>query len=373
MAQKKASSARARSGTPQSRNRRPAQDGRTPAKGTQPPSAKTATSEAAAKKPDAKKPDAKKQGSKKSAQKKQSPKQQPKRGPRPSFGDWVEGARLRTLPLAISPVVLGTAGAVQQVPDEFHWLRALGCLAVALLLQIGVNFANDYSDGVRGADAYRQGPPRLTASGTIDPKVVRNVAFVCFGLAAVAGIALTWRTGQWWLLAVGAAAILAAWFYTGGKRPYGYYGLGELFVFIFFGLVATAGTTYVQILDVPRNVWLLAAAAGFFACAVLMANNLRDIDQDRAAGKHTLAVILGGVGSRIAYGIFAVIPFGIAVFFHILYPATVFVYFAGLFIAPAIIIVAMATRPRDLVLALKLTSLGSLAYALLMALAIAMP
>lgn len=181
-----------------------------------------------------------------------------------TIGDWIEGARLRTLPLAAVPVLLGTAAALAAAPGEYHWVRALAALAVALLLQIGVNYANDYSDGIRGTDDYRQGPPRLTGSGRVEPKLVRNVAFGCFAAAALVGVALCVVTGQWWLLAVGALCILAAWFYTGGKHPYGYYGLGEVFVFVFFGLVATVGTTYVQILAVPQDTWILATAAGLF-------------------------------------------------------------------------------------------------------------
>src|SRR5690606_29311447 len=159
--------------------------------------------------------------------------------------DWVGAARLRTLPLAVAPVVIGT-GAAQLVDRELHWVIALACLAVAVLLQIGVNFANDYSDGIRGTDAERVGPARLTASGRVKARTVLYVALAFFALAALAGLAIVIRTQQWWMLAVGAACIVAAWFYTGGKRPYGYYGLGEVFVFVFFGLVATLGTTWVQ-------------------------------------------------------------------------------------------------------------------------------
>src|SRR5690606_31834136 len=138
------------------------------------------------------------------------------------------------------------------VDRAFHWVIALACLAVSVSLQIGVNYANDYSDGVRGTDDHRVGPARLTASRKAKPRTVLAVALVFFGIAALAGLAITIRTQQWWLIAVGVAAILAAWFYTGGKRPYGYYGLGELFVFVFFGLVATVGTTWVQVQSIPQ-------------------------------------------------------------------------------------------------------------------------
>lgn len=284
---------------------------------------------------------------------------------------WISGARLRTLPLAIAPVLLGTAGAiVDGAPGEYHWVRALACLAVALCLQIGVNYANDYSDGIRGTDAYRVGPARLTGSGLVDPKRVRLVAFIFFGLGALAGLFLVITSGHWWLLAVGAAAILAAWFYTGGKRPYGYAGLGEVFVFVFFGLVATAGTTFVQIGSVSTNVWIMAAAVGLFACAVLMVNNIRDIEQDRLAGKRTLAVLLGPVVARWLFGVFTLAPFVLAILFAISYRNAIFTFFALLLAAPAVLIASTARKPKELILALMLTSFATLAYALLLGLGI---
>ena len=158
--------------------------------------------------------------------------------------DWIGAARLRTLPLAVAPVVIGT-GAAQLVDRELHWVIALACLAAAVLLQIGVNFTNDYSDGIRGTDDHRVGPARLTASGRVRPRIVLIIGLSFFALAALVGLAIIIRTGQWWMLAVGAACLAAAWFYTGGKRPYGYFGLGEVFVFIFFGLVPVLGTTWV--------------------------------------------------------------------------------------------------------------------------------
>lgn len=281
--------------------------------------------------------------------------------------DWIEGARLRTLPLAITPVVLGFAAAVTAEPGVYHWLRALAALAVALLLQIGVNFANDYSDGVRGTDDVRVGPPRLTGAGLVKPTLVRNVAFACFGLAALVGLVLVIRTGQWWLILVGAAAIAAAWFYTGGKRPYGYFGLGEVAVFVFFGLVATLGTAYVQVGYIPGNAWPLAIAAGLFACAVLMVNNIRDIDQDRSARKRTLAVLIGDRTARILFAVFALAPFIVNLLVMALYPAAGFALFALLMLVPAVIITLMAEKPADLVLALKLTSIGSCLWAIVLA------
>jgi 1,4-dihydroxy-2-naphthoate octaprenyltransferase len=172
------------------------------------------------------------------------------------------------------------------------WWRVLVALAVSLLLQIGVNYANDYSDGVRGTDDVRVGPMRLVASGTASASAVKRAALACLGLAAALGLALAIAT-SWWLLAVGAAAILAAWGYTGGPKPYGYLGLGELFVFTFFGVVATVGTTYVAIERVPGVAWPAASGVGLLACALLAINNLRDIPTDAAAGKRTLAVRLG--------------------------------------------------------------------------------
>ena len=179
-------------------------------------------------------------------------------GAGPRATSWAEVVRLRTLPAAVAPVILG-AGAAAAL-GAFSPVRSLLAAGVALALQIGCNLANDYSDGVRGADDERTGPPRLTASGAVAPRTVKLAAFGCFGVGGLLGLALVALSGQWWLLAVGAAAIAAAWFYTGGPRPYGYAGLGEVFVFVFFGLVATAGTAYVQGGTVPG--WLWAAAGG---------------------------------------------------------------------------------------------------------------
>lgn len=276
--------------------------------------------------------------------------------------DWIGAARLRTLPLAIAPVVIGT-GAAQTVDREMHWVIALACLAVAVLLQIGVNFANDYSDGIRGTDAHRVGPARLTASGRIPAKRVLFVALGFFALAAVAGLAIVIRTQQWWMLAVGAACIVAAWFYTGGKRPYGYNALGEVFVFVFFGLVATLGTTWVQVFFLPTEAWLGAVAAGLFACAVLMANNLRDIDQDREVGKRTLTVLIGKRATQVLFTLLVLAPFAIAAAIALLYPIAWLALLGLLAGLPAIVIVWSYRQPRELVIALGLTSLTALTYA----------
>jgi 1,4-dihydroxy-2-naphthoate octaprenyltransferase len=212
---------------------------------------------------------------------------------------WVAGARPRTLPAAVAPVVAGSglayfAGGFRPVP-------ALLALVVSLALQVAVNYANDYSDGIRGTDAERVGPLRLVGSGLAAPAAVKRAALASFAVAGLAGLCLVLLTGQWWLLAVGVACILAAWYYTGGRRPYGYRGLGELFVFVFFGLVAVGGTTYVQVGRVGWATLLTGVAIGALACAILVANNLRDIVGDTRAGKRTLATRLGPTGTRVLY------------------------------------------------------------------------
>jgi 1,4-dihydroxy-2-naphthoate octaprenyltransferase len=278
---------------------------------------------------------------------------------------WVEGARLRTLPLAIAPVAIG-AGAADSVQAFDLTLSALA-LAVALFLQIGVNYANDYSDGIRGTDDYRVGPLRLTGSKSVRPEAVKLAAFAFFGLAAASGLAIVLITGMFWLIAVGIAAIVAAWFYTGGKNPYGYAGLGELAVFVFFGLVATIGTTYVQVGFIEFNAVLGGVASGLFASAVLMVNNIRDIETDKLASKKTLAVMLG---KKAATGLFLVMiwtPFVILSFFTLLYPATLMGFSSLLLVAPATLIVLTAKTAKELILVLKLTSFASLAYALALA------
>ena len=233
--------------------------------------------------------------------------------------EWLAGTRPRTLPAAVVPVLIGSGVAVGY--GRFSWWRALLALVVALALQVGVNFANDYSDGVRGSDAARVGPVRLTAAGLARPRQVLFAALGCFLVAGLAGLALAIVT-SWWLVAVGAACIAAAWFYTGGPRPYGYNGLGEVFVFVFFGIVAVAGTAYVQMRAFS---WLGLAAsvpAGLLACALLMVNNLRDIRTDTLAGKRTLAVLLGDARSRVAYVLTLLMPFGVAGLIGVIRPFT---------------------------------------------------
>lgn len=230
----------------------------------------------------------------------------------PTLAHWVAGARPRTLPAAVAPVLAGTGTAV--FADGARWGLAVLALVVSLALQIGVNYANDYSDGIRGTDADRVGPMRLVGSGTASPAAVRRAAFASFGVAALAGLAVVVLSGQWWLLAVGAVSIAAAWFYTGGPRPYGYAGLGELFVFVFFGLVAVGGTTLVQTGRIDVATVAAAVAIGALACALLVTNNLRDVVGDRAVGKRTLATRLGDRGTRAFYaGLVAVAVAGVVV------------------------------------------------------------
>lgn len=217
--------------------------------------------------------------------------------------DWLAGARPRTLPAAVAPVLAGTGvAAYAGAWDEWQgvWWKALLALVVSLALQVAVNYANDYSDGIRGTDDDRVGPMRLVGSGAATPAAVKRAAFLAFGVAGVAGLVLAASTA-WWLVAVGAVSVVAAWYYTGGSTPYGYLGLGEVMVFVFFGLVAVIGTTYVQ-----TETWVWSAlyagiGVGALACAILVVNNLRDIPTDTVAGKRTLAVRLGDGRTRALY------------------------------------------------------------------------
>ncbi|SDQ15821.1 1,4-dihydroxy-2-naphthoate polyprenyltransferase [Quadrisphaera sp. DSM 44207] len=281
-----------------------------------------------------------------------------------SAEEWVEGARPRTLPAAVSPVLVGTGAAFGAGAGSLP--RALLAGVVALALQVGVNYANDYSDGVRGTDAERVGPLRLTGSGLARPEEVRRAALVALAVAAVAGLVLVAASGAWWLLLVGALAVVAAWTYTGGPRPYGYAGLGEVSVFVFFGLVATLGTAYTQAGAVPWPAVVGAVAVGALACAILVANNLRDVPTDAAAGKHTLAVRLGAPATRWLYAMLVGLPFLLALATASFAPGAL----AALLAAP------LAVRPvravlggaggRALVPVLGRTGALQLAYALLL-------
>ncbi len=224
--------------------------------------------------------------------------------------DWVQGARPRTLPAAVVPVAVGS-GVAAGYGDFIAWRAALA-LVVALALQVGVNYANDYSDGIRGTDEQRVGPVRLVGSKLASPRQVAGAALGSFLVAGLAGLVLA-AVVSWWLVLLGAAAIGAAWFYTGGSRPYGYRALGEVSVFAFFGVVAVAGTAFVQM---DRLSWLAAAAAvpvGLLACALLVINNLRDIPTDESTGKRTLAVVLGDRRTRVLYSACLLVPFAVAV------------------------------------------------------------
>lgn len=276
-----------------------------------------------------------------------------------SIAEWVEGARLRTLPAAIAPVLAGS-GVARHV-DAFDPLRALLCLVVALALQVGVNYANDYSDGIRGTDAHRVGPQRLVGSGAATPAQVKAAAFGCFGLAVLAGGMLVVLSAQWWLIGVGIACVLAAWYYTGGRHPYGYLGLGEVFVFIFFGLVATVGTTFVQALWAPLAAWLAAGCLGALACAVLVCNNLRDIPTDIASGKRTLETRLGDEASRRFYLLLLAAAVLALAWLAVL--TTAWVLLGGVMLVllvPAAHSVWAGQRGLGLVKTLKLTSLAEL-------------
>lgn len=219
---------------------------------------------------------------------------------RDSINLWIQGARPKTLPAAIAPVVVGAACAQLESSTQNNWLNAVFALAVSLALQVAVNYANDYSDGIRGTDKNRVGPLRLVGSGAKKPADVKTATFLAFGVAAVFGFVLA-ATTTWWLLLVGVLCFLAGWFYTGGKHPYGYLGFGEVFVFIFFGVVATMGTTFVINEQLTLVSFLASVVVGCLACALLAVNNLRDIAGDQISNKKTLAVRIGESGARKFY------------------------------------------------------------------------
>lgn len=286
-----------------------------------------------------------------------------------TFSQWVAAARLRTLPMAIAPVIVGSAAAWEL--GSFKATPAVLALIVALALQVGVNYANDYSDGIRGTDDDRVGPFRLTGSRATAPERVKAAAFACFGLAAVAGLGLTILSQSWWLILVGIASIIAAWYYTGGKRPYGYSGLGEVFVFIFFGLVAVLGTTYTQALTVS---WLAVAGAvgcGLISTALLMANNVRDIPTDREVGKNTLAVRMGDRPARISYVVMIVISVILPLLFTATYPRLWLMLLVAVVAIRPSIIMLRSTEPAQLIPVLKLTGILGTVYAVLFALGVA--
>jgi 1,4-dihydroxy-2-naphthoate octaprenyltransferase len=282
---------------------------------------------------------------------------------------WLEGARPRTLPAAIAPVAAGT-GAAAYASGFVAW-KAVLALLVALALQVGVNYANDYSDGVRGTDADRVGPLRLVGSGAARPAAVRNAALASFGVGAVAGLVLALTTA-WWLVLVGGACVLAAWFYTGGRRPYGYRGLGEVAVFVFFGLVATVGTTFVQVEDITGVSVLAGVGCGALACAILVANTLRDLETDRVADKHTLAVRLGDERTRWFYVVLLVLAFLALTVIGAIHPPAFAVLVTVLPAGRCARSVLTGARGRDLVPVLKMTGSVLLLYGVLLGAALAL-
>lgn len=284
--------------------------------------------------------------------------------------DWVAGARPRTLTTAISPVVVGSACAA--AVDTFRLGYALLALGVALSLQVAANFANDYSDGVRGTDVNRIGPERLVASGKVRPSVVRTAAILAFAVGSLLGLALTVLSGQWWLLAVGSIAILAAWTYTGSARPYGYVGWGEPSVFVFFGLVATLGTMQAQ---ANRVTWWAVAAAigvGLHAVAMLLINNIRDRESDALVGKRTLAVRLGDGRARLLFAFCVILPIvasSAVAFAHPWALLTLLVLLPSALIAVTVI---AGMRGRSLAAIFAAESALGLGYGLLLATGIAL-
>ena len=275
---------------------------------------------------------------------------------------WIRGARLRTLPLAVAPVIMGAGTAYSA--NKFNLTLVLLALLVALFLQIGVNYANDYSDGIRGTDKNRVGPKRLTGGGLAKPKAVLFAALICFGLAGVFGLVITFLTGQYWFIVLGLVCIVAAWFYTGGKKPYGYIGLGEVVVFVFFGLVATIGTDYIQVLDLNILAIFAGCMAGCFATAVLLINNIRDINTDKASNKKTLASRIGRKPALVIFALLLLSPFVLLTPFWLVAPAT---FIVNLLLIPVLIIILIATSaksPKELILALQLTSYTSLLFAI---------
>src|SRR4051794_9881052 len=279
---------------------------------------------------------------------------------------WLEGARPRTLPAAVSPVLAGTG--VAAFTHDAVWWKALLALLLSLSLQVGVNYANDYSDGIRGTDEDRVGPLRLVGSGAAKPEHVKRAAFAAFGLAMLFGLILVIITQTWWLILVGIGCVLAAWGYTGGKNPYGYLGLGDVFVFVFFGLVATLGTTYTQAGQLSLAAIIGAIGTGLIACALLMANNVRDIPTDRRAGKKTLAVRLGDKHARESYVLMLAVAILLVI---VLAPARPWMLIVLLLIPASLMpswLMIAGRRRKSLIPVLKQTGLINLGFAALFSL-----
>lgn len=283
--------------------------------------------------------------------------------------EWVAGARPRTLPAAVVPVVVGTA--VASADGQVIWWRSLYALVVALALQIGTNYANDYSDGIRGTDTERVGPVRLVAGGLAHARDVKTAAYFAFGVAVAAGLVLALAT-TWWLVVIGAACVAAGWFYTGGSRPYGYAGFGEVFVFVFFGLVAVVGTAYVSIGRVTALSVVAAVPVGLLATALLVVNNLRDIRSDKAAGKHTLAVRIGASATRRLYGALVAGALAFAVVAAFWRPGALLALPAAAAARPPLRRVLGGTKGPELITALVETGRLQLLFGVLLAVGIAL-
>ncbi len=282
-----------------------------------------------------------------------------------TLAQWVEGARPRTLPAAVSPVLVGTGAAYAEGRGDLG--SALLALIVALALQVGVNYANDYSDGIRGTDAERVGPVRLVGQGLAAPAEVKLAAYLAFFLAGLVGFALVALSGAWLMIPIGIACIIAAWTYTGGSRPYGYRGLGEVMVFVFFGLVATLGTQWTQ---AHRLSWAGLAGAvgvGALASAILVANNLRDIPTDVDAGKHTLAVRLGDARTRRLWAALVVLALAMVVVAALSVPTALTGLAAVLLAWPPYAVLRAGATGRALVPVLAATGRLELGYAALLA------
>ena len=275
---------------------------------------------------------------------------------------------MRTLPAAAAPVLLGIGAAIKL--DSFSWGMSLLAMLVGLALQVGVNFSNDYSDGIRGTDEHRVGPKRLTASGALSHRTVLMLALACFAVAGLAGLILVAWSGSWWLLVIGMAAVIAAWFYTGGKRPYGYAGVGlsELMVFVFFGLFATVGTAWVQAHSAPWWLWAAACGIGLVSTALLLVNNIRDIPTDKQSGKITLCVRMGDSWSRILYVLVTIVSAPLGGLASLWWITLILLAYA----IPGILGVVRGQTGKELLPALRNTGLYALAYGVIIGTAFAL-
>ncbi len=284
---------------------------------------------------------------------------------------WLGGSRPRTLPAAFAPVIVGTGMAISV--QSFNGWAALLALIVAVALQVGVNYSNDYSDGIRGTDEARVGPVRLVGQGLAPASQVKRAAFLSFAVAMVAGLGLVLITQKWWLLLVGVACVAAAWLYTGGKHPYGYLGLGEIFVFVFFGLVPVVGTFYVQALTVTVSSVIAACGVGFLCCAILVTNNLRDIPGDTTSGKRTLAVRLGDSRTRVLYLVLVIAAAICVIVLAVTYSKSAVLALASFALAVTPVRIVMSgAKGRDLIAALKGTGTLVLAYGIVLGIGLAL-